>query len=197
MGVDELLKGNEEFLKHDYADNIEYYNSLVSGQHPHTMVISCCDSRVVPEIMCNAKPGEIFVHRNIGNIVPSGDFNVGTYLEYGINHLHVTTLVVCGHEECGAMNALAHSHGGNDSFIPGWLGSAHEALEICNTKGKCPEDPKKRKVWQTELEIENVRVQLRHLRSYKCVTDAESAGKIKIVGLYYRISSGKVEIVNI
>ncbi len=196
MGIEKLLEGNNYFVECEYSENLEYYTALLKGQQPHVMMIGCCDSRVAPEITCHAKPGEIFVHRNIGNIVPPGDWNVGTFLEYGIGHLKIDTLVVCGHEECGAMKALAHRHCGEDSLIPGWLRHAQPALSCVSGKEPYPQDPQKCKEWQTELEIENVRLQLKHLRTYKVVRDAERDGKIRIIGLYYRISTAKLEVID-
>lgn len=196
MGIEKLLEGNDHFIECEYGENLDYYQALLKGQEPHVMMISCCDSRVAPEITCHAKPGEIFVHRNIGNIVPPGDWNVGTFLEYGIGHLKINTLVVCGHEECGAMKALSHRHCGEDSLIPGWLRHAQPALAQVTEKNPHPEDPEKTKVWQSELEIENVRLQLKHLRTYKIVRDAEREGKLRVIGLYYRMSTAKLEIVD-
>jgi carbonic anhydrase len=196
MGIEKLLEGNAHFVECEYADNIEYYTELLKGQQPHVMMVGCCDSRVAPEITCHAKPGEIFVHRNIGNIIPPGDWNVGTFLEYGIGHLKINTLVVCGHEECGAMKALAQRHCGEDALIPGWLRHAQPALSSVTDRCSCPEDPEAAKKWQTDLEIENVRLQLKHLRTYKIVRDAEREGKLRVIGLYYRMSSAKLEVVD-
>jgi len=196
MGIEKLLDGNNHFIECEYSENKEYFTELLKGQQPHVMMISCCDSRVAPEITCHSKLGDIFVHRNIGNIVPPGDWNMGTFLEYGIGHLKIDTLVVCGHEECGAMKALAHHHDGDDSFIPGWLGHAGPALSSVTNKDPYPQDPGKCKEWQTNLEIENVHLQLEHLRTYKIVRDAECEGKLRVVGLYYRISTAKLEVID-
>ncbi|MDD1724229.1 MAG: carbonic anhydrase [Methanospirillum sp.] len=196
MGIEKLLEGNQCFVECEYQENIDYYKALLKGQNPHVMMISCCDSRVVPEITCHAKPGEIFVHRNIGNIVPPGDWNVGTFLEYGIHHLKINTLVVCGHEECGAMKALASRQCGDDVLIPGWLRHAQPALNKINTERADSSDPEKQKEKQTELEKENVRLQLKHLRTYKIVRDAEKAGKLRVIGLYYRISTAQLEVID-
>ena len=196
MGIEKLLEGNNYFVDVEYSENIEYYTALLKGQNPHVMMIGCCDSRVAPEITCHAKPGEIFVHRNIGNIVAPGDWNIGTFLEYGIRHLKIDTLVVCGHEECGAMKALSHSHGSDDALIPGWLMHAEPALTAVSGQNPCPEDPEARREWQIELEMENVRLQLRHLRTYKVVSDAEKAGTLRVIGLYYRLSTAKLEIID-
>lgn len=196
MGIEKLIEGNLTFVQNEYSENIDYYKALLKGQNPHVMMISCCDSRVAPEITCYAKPGDIFVHRNIGNIVPPGDWNVGTFLEYGIGHLKINTLVVCGHEECGAMKALSSRHCGDDSLIPGWLRHAQPALSLVSANEKCPEDPDERKRWQTELEKENIRLQLKHLRTYKIVRDAENSGNLRIVGVYYSISTALMEIID-
>jgi len=196
MGIEKLMEGNQTFVENEYAENIEYYKALLKGQNPHVMMIGCCDSRVAPEITCHAKPGEIFVHRNIGNIVPPGDWNIGTFLEYGIRHLKVNTLVVCGHEECGAMKALASKKSGDDVLIPGWLRHAHTALDTVEKKGEKPTDPEEARKWQSELEIENVKLQLAHLRTYSVVKDAEDAGKLRVVGLYYRMSTAQLEVVD-
>ena len=196
MGIEKLMEGNRTFIECEFKENIDYYKALLKGQNPHVMMISCCDSRVAPEITCHAKPGELFVHRNIGNIVPPGDWNVGTFLEYGIHHLKVDTLVVCGHEECGAMKALASRQCGDDVMIPGWLRHAQSALTKVSDQGGCPQDPEESRKWRSELEIENVKLQLKHLRTYKIVRDAENAGKLRIIGIYYRISTAQIEVVD-
>jgi len=195
MGIERLMEGNQAFVEGDYAKDIDYYKELLKGQNPHAMLIGCCDSRVVPEITCHAKPGEIFVHRNIGNIVPPGDWNIGTFLEYGIRHLKVNTLVVCGHEECGAMKALSSGESGDDVLIPGWLSHAHTALELVEKRGKKPSDPEEARKWQSELEIENVKLQLKNLRTYQVVREAEDAGRLRVIGLYYRMSTAKLEVI--
>ncbi len=196
MGIERLLQGNTQFIECEYKKDPDYYSDLLKGQKPHIMMISCSDSRVAPEITCNAKPGEIFVHRNIGNIVPPGDWNIGAFLEYGIDYLHIDTLAICGHEGCGAMKALALRQCGDDVLIPGWLRHANPALTLVSSQRTCPDDPKEAKKWQTELEVENVKLQLKHLRTYKVVRDAERDGKLAVIGLYYHMTTARLEIID-
>ncbi|WOF17220.1 carbonic anhydrase [Methanoplanus sp. FWC-SCC4] len=189
--VEKLLEGNEYFLKEDFEKNRDHYGNLAEGQSPYALVIGCSDSRVNIERIFGAEMGEIFVHRNIGNIVAEDDPNLGTVLEYAIGHLGVGYVIVCGHSECGAMKALMGE--GHGDYIPGWLEHAKEAKQYVDSLN-LPEDTEEDKKGKlTELEKANIKLQVRNLRSYAFVKDAEEKGDIVIKGLYYYLENGNVE----
>ena len=189
--IDALLDGNKAFIEEDFAKDPGHYASLAKAQAPTTLWIGCSDSRVDPERITHAKAGELFVHRNIGNIVPAHDCCFSTIIEYAVKHLKVTDIVICGHSNCGALNAL-DAEGGNDAFIPLWVNGAREAKTRVDARlGACttPEAKAKR---MREIEFENIRLQLEHLRGYPIAAEAEASGKIKIHGVFYNLETGEL-----
>jgi len=191
--IDHLLEGNKEFIKGDFTENLDYYHELASGQSPTVLWIGCSDSRVAPERISGAKSGEIFVHRNIGNIVRVGDWNFATILEYAIKHLKVSDIVICGHSDCGAIKALASDKESDEAYIPLWLYNASQAREELERSTPKPADPAAQKEWRRKLEEENVKLQLKNLRTYPIVREAEKNGNISAHGLYFDLETGKLE----
>ena len=188
--IENLLLGNMKFRETDFDGNIELFKKLMQGQNPQVLWIGCSDSRVVPERITSSQPGEIFVQRNIGNIVPVHDWNFATVLEYAVAHLKVTDIVVCGHSDCGAMKALdKESH---DSYIPLWLNNAKDARAIVDAKIKPPQTPEEKRERSRQIETENIRIQIDHLRTYPLVKSAIENKKIEIHGLYYDLYTGKL-----
>jgi len=124
--IEKFLEGNRAFVIGEFAQKKEFYSGLAKGQNPKVLWIGCVDSRVTPERITSAEAGELFVHRNIGNIVPHASWTFATVLEYAIRHLKVEEIVVCGHSDCGAMKALGKATG--DTYIPLWLNNAGEVL---------------------------------------------------------------------
>src|SRR5262249_21329458 len=111
--VTKLLQGHRKFRSQYFEHERELFEALARGQRPQAMVIACCDSRVVPNLILDAGPGELFVLRNIPNIVPRYEpedlhfRSVGAALEYALHVLRVPHIIVCGHTECGGLKALA------------------------------------------------------------------------------------------
>ncbi|MDD4126906.1 MAG: carbonic anhydrase [Methanomicrobium sp.] len=189
--VDKLLEGNKIFLLKDFHRNKNHYERLNEGQTPHTLVIGCSDSRVNVERIFRAEMGEIFVHRNIGNIVAIEDPNLGAVLEYALNYLDIDYLVVCGHSECGAMKALNEDKKGN--YLSQWLIHAKEAKEYVESLGLPDKTPEDRKEKQTLLEKENLKIQVKNLYKYDFVKKSVEKGDIIIKGIYYSLETGNVE----
>lgn len=189
--IDKFLEGNKKFIEEDFSKDSEYYKKLSTGQSPTALWIGCSDSRVDPERVTNARMGEIFVHRNIGNIVPEDDINLATVLEYAVKHLKVQDIVVYGHSDCGAMKAL-DAGASNDEFVPKWLDNAREVKEKVDATLKEPTTPDEVEERKKFIEIENMRLQLEHLRTYSFVKDAEMSGKIALHGVYYDLKTGEL-----
>jgi carbonic anhydrase len=188
--IENLLLGNMKFRETDFDGNIEIFKKLMQGQSPQVLWIGCSDSRVVPERITSSQPGEIFVQRNIGNIVPIHDWNFATVLEYAVAHLKVTDIVVCGHSDCGAMKALdKESH---DAYIPLWLNNARDAKTIVDAKISPPQTPDEKRERSRQIETENIRIQIDHLKTYPLVKSALENQKIAIHGLYYDLYTGKL-----
>jgi len=186
--IEQLLLGNMRFRETDFDENIELYQNLILGQKPKVLWIGCSDSRVAPERITNQPPGEIFVQRNIGNIIPIHDWNFATVLEYAVIHLKVTDIVVCGHSDCGAMKALDKES--KDAYIPLWLNNAREVKEKVDAHIKPPQTPDEQHERSRQIETENIKLQIEHLKTYPIVKNAREAGKIEIHGLYYDLATG-------
>src|SRR5271163_4703639 len=104
--IDDLLAGNRQFIETEFKPNLEYYQSIAAAQKPRLLWIGCSDSRVSEDVITGSKPGTMFVHRNIANIVSFNDVNVAAIIEYAVTHLKIPDIVVCGHTRCGGIAAL-------------------------------------------------------------------------------------------
>lgn len=188
MTIEELLSGNEQFRSVQFKKNINMYNELAKGQKPQVLWIGCSDSRLQTGHITDSMPGTLFIHRNIGNMAPNNDWNLSTVLEYGIKHLKVKHIVICGHSDCGAIKALDKDL--DDAYIPNWLNNAMEAKKRVDAKIPPPGTPAELKERSTMIEQENVRLQIEHLNTYPLVRDAVRSQNIQVHGLYYDLETG-------
>ncbi|WP_370650815.1 carbonic anhydrase [Methanocalculus sp.] len=127
----------------------------------------------------------------MANVVPVHDRNFASVLEYPVAHLKVHNIVICGHSECGGIKARDKDK--PDSYIPLWLNNAIEAKTRVDARLPQPKTTEEAKQRLTEVEKENVHLQIEHLRTYPLVKKAESEGKVKIYGLYYTLETGTPE----
>jgi len=185
--VDQLLQGNLEFRENIFNADPRY-QELALSQSPGVLWIGCSDSRSDPERITSAPPGELFVTRNVGNIVPNHDWNLAAVIEYSINYLQVKEIIICGHSDCGAMKALDADL--QDPSIPLWLNDALEAKTRVDARIPEPETPEEMKERSRQIELENVRLQIEHLMSYPSVREAVLDGRIQVHGLYYDLATG-------
>ncbi|MBD5778218.1 carbonic anhydrase [Pelagicoccus sp. NFK12] len=182
---DSLIEGHESFLKNDYAQNPSLFADLASGQSPKVMWIGCVDSRVPAERILGAELGQLFVLRNVANIVPplaADEASVGSAVFFAVENLKVEHIIVCGHSNCGGVRALSQL--GKASFDPmlsSWVEYAIPALE--DYDGSCVEN----------LARANVVSQTEHLLEYPCVADAVAESRLSIHSFYYEIGKGKLE----
>lgn len=186
--VEQLLQGNLEFRENVFNADPKRYQELALAQSPSVLWIGCSDSRSDPERITSAPPGELFVTRNVGNIVPNHDWNLAAVIEYSINYLGVKEIIVVGHSDCGAMKALDMDL--DDPYITLWLNDAREAktrVDVRIPKAYTPEDLKER---AHQIELENVRLQIEHLMAYPSVRQAVDEGRIQVHGLYYDLETG-------
>jgi carbonic anhydrase len=186
--IEGLLQGNQKFRDDSYNSSIERNLELAAGQSPGVLWIGCSDSRSDPERITNADPGELFVTRNVGNIVPNHDWSLAAVLEYSINYLNVQEIIICGHSDCGAMKALDMDL--NDPYIPLWLNDAREAKTRVDTRIPVPKTLEEKKERNHQIELENVRLQVEHLMTYPSVKTAVNEGRVHIHGLYYDLATG-------
>src|SRR5512136_1058252 len=123
-----LLEGNRRFITEVFDKEREFYAALTKDQKPSVLWIGCSDSRVPVNTITQTRPGDVFVHRNVANIVATNDWNLSAVLEFSINHLQIPDIVVCGHYGCGGIAAMDEkSH--DDRYIPIWLNNAYKAKE--------------------------------------------------------------------
>ena len=191
-----LKAGALRFRSEVYASRKEVYERATrQPQAPHTLVITCADSRIDPEALMQADPGEIFVTRNIGNIVPSyGEMlgGVSAVVEYAVTALKVRHIAVCGHSDCGAMKALLHPEStAGMPTVASWLTNARSALMIAEAHHVAEEHPVDTLRRLTE---ENVLMQIAHLKTHPAVAGAVAQGRLTISGWVYDIAAGEVHI---
>jgi len=106
---DQIFENNKKWLEEKKRTDAEFFQKLSQGQTPKYLFIGCSDSRVTAEDLMGAEPGDVFVHRNIANLVPNNDSNSASVIEYAVNYLHVENIVVCGHYFCGGVKAAMES----------------------------------------------------------------------------------------
>lgn len=189
--IDKLLKGNEIFRKTDFKEHKSQYTELVKGQKPTVLWIGCSDSRLQTGHITHSQAGELFIQRNIGNIVPIHDWNFATVLEYALQHLKVKDVVVCGHSQCGAIRALEKES--SDAYIPLWLNNAREAKERVDSRIRPPKTQQEIEERFFLIENENVRLQIEHLFMYPVFKKAIEGKKVEVHGLYYSLETGELK----
>lgn len=193
--MEKLLQGIVKFRTEDFEEYKELFGELKKGQNPHTLFIGCSDSRVVPNLITKTLPGELFVVRNIANIVPpyrKSEEHLATtsVIEYAINVLNVQNIVVCGHSNCGGCRAI-YSSEDILSKIPHtkrWLELADNVKNMVLNELK-PQDEGTRE-WMTE-QI-NIVEQIKHLLTYPYIRTKYQQGELAINGWYYIIETGEV-----
>ena len=194
--IAKLLQGYQNFYKQYFVDQPEIYQTLVrDGQAPKTLVIACSDSRVDPSILLNTHPGDIFVIRNVANLVPTFDSDMshchGTSaaIEYAVRHLKVENIVVLGHSHCGGINTLVSTHKHDHNFIDTWLDIAdtQEIRDICAKHSH--------EVACNLCEKEAIRVSMTNLMTFPFIKEAVSNKSLDLHGWYFNLETGALEII--
>ena len=194
--LEKLKAGARQFQAEVYAKNVEHYQRAASTpQSPHTLIIACADSRVDVEAITSSGPGEIFVTRNVGNMVPPYSGTPGgvtAVIEYAVAALKVKHVVVCGHSDCGAMKGLLHPELTDDlPTVRYWLHHGQAALMVADSLTHKDDRPSEKLHRLTE---ENVLMQLAHLKTHPSVAGAMARGALTVSGWVYDIGSGVVRI---
>lgn len=186
-----LQDGVAKFRRDTFQQKQQLFEKLSGGQHPQALFITCSDSRIVPELITHTEPGDLFVLRNAGNIVPSVDSGVGeaATIEYAIRALKIPDVVVCGHAQCGAMSAVINPDLAQGLPLVGrWLEQTGPLLDRVRSNHPDASDTE-----LLDLLIqENVRAQLANLMLHPAVREAVDAGKLNLHGWVYSIASGEV-----
>jgi carbonic anhydrase len=191
-----LIKGIVQFRKNLRPEYKETFAKLALGQTPDTLFIACSDSRVVPNIFASADPGDLFVIRNVGNLIPTFDStghqaatSEAAAIEFSLHNLGVTEFIVCGHSECGAMHAISHGLEHLDSpALRGWLKIAENGL--LNNTARLHASPKLSAV--NRLSQRNVLLQMEHLLTYPEVKARVEAGTLRVHGWWFDIGEAEV-----
>ena len=186
----DLLSGHKRFQREVYPGKADRFAELAEGQHPHTTFVTCSDSRIDPCLITQTGPGDLFVLRNAGNIVPvesaetSGEVAA---LEFAVRGLKTQRIVVCGHSGCGAMKGLlAPAECAHLSYVSAWVRRAQPALAGIDLEGLTPEQ---RLIALTRA---NVQLQLENLRALEFVKTAEASGSLALHGWVYEIGTGEI-----
>jgi carbonic anhydrase len=193
-----LLAGVQNFRSHFYPRRQELFEDLARQQTPHTLFITCADSRVSPEMITQSEPGELFVCRNIGNIVPGyGEMlgGVSAVVEYACEALNVSDIVICGHSDCGAMKGLLAGDAPNMRRMPtvsSWLRNAEAARTVVEMTRP---DLQAAEMVQALVE-QNVRLQLAHLRTHPSVAARLAAQTLTLHGWVFDIDDGNIGVFN-
>jgi len=193
--VKKLLNGIVDFRKNVRPKVKDTFAHLALGQRPDTLFIACSDSRVVPNLFASTEPGDLFVIRNVGNLIPpyaedhSSHGSEAAAIQFGLSNLPITEIIVCGHSECGAIGAL--SQGSKNPDAPAfncWLRHAQgslEQVEAGTTLGNHLER-------HNQLSQLNVLEQLEHLKSYPVVREGLASGQLRLHGWYFDIKEANV-----
>lgn len=185
--VCELSNRAARFMTNVYPPRAAAFEALAGGQSPRALFITCSDSRISPNLITQTEPGELFVIRNAGNMVPPSTAAVGgeaATLEYAVLALRVPDIIVCGHSHCGAMAAaLDPASAASLRCVSSWITNATPAVErlVGTTANRLD-----------ALIEKNVLLQLENLRSYDFVRAAESAGDLTLHGWVYRFERGEI-----
>jgi len=185
LDVKDAIEGHERFRREFERDRAFYEKLATSKQKPHLLWIGCADSRVVPAQITNSDPGELFEIRNIANVVPpagAGDAAVGAAIEYGVGHLGIDDIVVCGHTGCGGIAALLEGQPGG--HLGRWVAYTQPAHQLI-AAARVPEAER-----MTATVQAHVQFQLDNLLTYPIVRDGVAAGTLNIHGWIYDMERG-------
>jgi carbonic anhydrase len=203
LGVDKVLEqlktGVRRFQAEVYPLRAEIFAQAArEPQRPHTLFVTCADSRIDPVEITDSGTGEVFVTRNIGNMVPTyGEMlgGVSAVIEFAVSSLGVRQIVVCGHSDCGAMKALLEPESvAAMPTVTSWLRNAHAALPVAEALYESDLREGSDRSLLEELTEQNVLLQLRHLKTHPSVVEAMGAGHLTMSGWVYEIGSGEVRI---
>ncbi len=192
-----LLDGIRDFRENEFIPRQKFFEDMGQKQNPHTLFIGCSDSRVVPNLITQTFPGELFVVRNIANIIPYYKKESDTYLsttsaiEYAVKQVEVSNIIVCGHSNCGGCAALYQDKELKDlPHTKKWMELAYPVKKIVEEKiAKNKISLEQRSLFTEQL---NVVEQMNHLLKYSYVKKRVKEGTLTVMGWYYQIEEGEI-----
>lgn len=165
MNLDIVFQNNRKWVKEKLAKNPDYFKNLGKGQNPEFLYIGCSDSRVTAEDLMGLGPGDVFVHRNIANLIPLNDLNVMSVIEFAVEHLKVNHIVVCGHYECGGIKAALEST--DFGVLNPWLENIREIAVLHKNELNAIKDGAKKNDRLVELNVQHQCTQLTKIEAVK------------------------------
>ncbi len=197
--VTKFLAGIENFQQQHFGENSELARNLTKGQKPQALLIGCCDSRVDPALVTDSSQGDLFILRNIANLVPpylnNDDYHgVSSAIEYAVCHLEVSDIIVFGHSNCGGIGALMKSAQGEETgeFIGKWVSIAASARD--KVLQEMPDETTQNQA--RACEKESILVSLRNLMTFPWVRERVAQGQLSLHGWYYNLSTGQLRHYN-
>ncbi|WP_413288953.1 carbonic anhydrase [Bdellovibrio sp. HCB337] len=191
----DLIDGFRKFRRRYFIlDKDLYLNLSTKGQSPKTLLIACSDSRVDPAILLSSEPGDLFVIRNVANLVPpyeegGGHHGTSAAIEFAVNNLKVEDIVVLGHAQCGGVAALAAGQAAEGgSFISKWVNIAADA-RIAALKKESPDNFKQ---FCHECELEAIKVSIKNLKTFPFIQKRLDEGSLTVSGWYFDLEVGKM-----
>ena len=200
MLPDRLVNGYAAFLEGRFPQESERYLRLAeTGQSPRTMIVSCCDSRVSPEVIFDVGPGELFIVRNVANLVPpyapdGNQHGTSAALEFAVQALRVSDIVVLGHAQCGGIRASVAEDQeplSPGDFIGKWMSMIAPAIERVGPRG-----PRTMDDYLRQLEYGSVVNSLANLRTFPCVSILEERGKLRLHGAFFGVATGVLSVLD-
>jgi len=184
----------EKYFLHQDVEHSVYHRLSTSGQTPKTLLIGCSDSRVDPAILTGAAPGELFVVRNVANLVPPceasavGFHGTSSAIEFAVNNLKVENIVVLGHRQCGGIRALMEGATDQpDSFVGQWMSIAEDARRA--VLERYPDVGERERLRLAEME--SLKVSIRNLRTFPFVREAIEAHHLNLIAVYFDLELGR------
>lgn len=196
--IQKLIDGNAAFRKKFFSDTTIFNELVASGQQPKIMIISCSDSRVDPAMVFDAQPGELFVVRNVANLVPpyeqSGKYHgTSAALEFGVRFLRVEHIIILGHSYCGGIQALIDNaellDKNSDNFIAQWMQLARSAYDKMNEQHESLTDQEKNTCCEQYALINS----LENLMSFAWIAERVAQGKLQLHAWYFELNSGLIK----
>ncbi|UYN98647.1 MAG: carbonic anhydrase [Devosia sp.] len=195
-----LLDGHANFMSGRYARERDRYRDLAdAGQKPTTLMIACCDSRAAPELIFDAGPGELFVLRNVANLVPTyqpdgGQHGTSAAIEFAVKALAISNVVIMGHGRCGGIKAALDPNLkplDSGDFIGKWMSMLGELPGQLGQNSLLTDTER-----QTAMERISIRNSIRNLRTFPYVAALEKEGKLAVHGAWFDISSGELWVMD-
>lgn len=191
--IEKILKYNRLWAEVQTLYSEEYFQELRDGQAPEYLWIGCSDSRVPAETLLGLHPGQLFVHRNVANIIKTDDDNSMSVLEFAVEVLKVRHVIICGHSDCGGINAALN--GGVNGYLKNWLKDVRALAKECKDSVFVSADQKRKKQLLTQM---NVRHQVKTLSQDPLIQRAWINGQeLAIHGWVFHVGSGIIEDLNV